>query len=141
MTGINAARAAASTESLGLGVAHGYNSPVSRGRHSFGRSRHPAEGRCSSLKDLFRIPKPRIPAMLRGRFESAFQPVRLVWGVNHTHQRRPFADNEWRTHSMSAVLTPAGFTDFKVADISLADWGRKELIIAESEMISSLRPQ
>ncbi len=28
----------------------------------------------------------------------------------------------------------AAFTDFKVADISLADWGRKELIIAESEM-------
>ena len=35
---------------------------------------------------------------------------------------------------MSAVSTPAGFTDFKVADISLAEWGRKELIIAESEM-------
>ena len=30
---------------------------------------------------------------------------------------------------MSAV-----FTDYKVADISLADWGRKEIIIAESEM-------
>ena len=25
-------------------------------------------------------------------------------------------------------------TDFKVADISLADWGRKEIIIAETEM-------
>lgn len=35
---------------------------------------------------------------------------------------------------MSAVNTPAGFSDFKVADISLADWGRKEVIIAESEM-------
>ncbi|WP_372874994.1 adenosylhomocysteinase [Pseudomonas sp.] len=35
---------------------------------------------------------------------------------------------------MSAVLTPAGFTDFKVADISLAAWGRREIIIAESEM-------
>ncbi|MDM1697175.1 adenosylhomocysteinase [Thiopseudomonas alkaliphila] len=34
---------------------------------------------------------------------------------------------------MSAVA-PNGFTDFKVADISLADWGRKEIIIAESEM-------
>ena len=32
---------------------------------------------------------------------------------------------------MSAV---AGFTDYKVADISLADWGRREIIIAESEM-------
>lgn len=27
-----------------------------------------------------------------------------------------------------------GFTDYKVADISLAEWGRKEIIIAESEM-------
>src|SRR5438445_10861698 len=26
------------------------------------------------------------------------------------------------------------FTDYKVADISLADWGRKEITIAESEM-------
>ncbi len=28
----------------------------------------------------------------------------------------------------------ADFTDYKVADISLADWGRREIIIAESEM-------
>jgi len=27
-----------------------------------------------------------------------------------------------------------GFDDFKVADISLADWGKKEISIAESEM-------
>jgi adenosylhomocysteinase len=27
-----------------------------------------------------------------------------------------------------------GFTDYKVADLSLADWGRKEIAIAESEM-------
>src|SRR3954463_10762325 len=40
---------------------------------------------------------------------------------------------------MSAVLktvkkAPAGFTDFKVADLALADWGRKEIAIAETEM-------
>lgn len=29
---------------------------------------------------------------------------------------------------------PEGFTDYKVADIKLADWGRKELAIAETEM-------
>ena len=29
---------------------------------------------------------------------------------------------------------PANFTDYKVADLSLADWGRKEIAIAESEM-------
>ncbi|MND55134.1 Adenosylhomocysteinase [compost metagenome] len=35
---------------------------------------------------------------------------------------------------MSAANMPAGFTDYKVADISLAAWGRRETIIAESEM-------
>ena len=37
---------------------------------------------------------------------------------------------------MSAVLktTQSDFTDFKVADLSLAAWGRKELLIAETEM-------
>ena len=28
----------------------------------------------------------------------------------------------------------ADFTDYKVADINLADWGRKEIVIAEKEM-------
>ncbi len=36
---------------------------------------------------------------------------------------------------MNANLKPAaGFKDFKVADLALADWGRKEIAIAESEM-------
>jgi len=38
---------------------------------------------------------------------------------------------------MSAVPKPAAsaaFTDFKVADLGLADWGRKEIRIAETEM-------
>ncbi len=34
---------------------------------------------------------------------------------------------------MSAVLNP-NFTDYKVADLSLAAWGRKEINIAETEM-------
>jgi len=34
---------------------------------------------------------------------------------------------------MNAVPNP-NFTDYKVADISLADWGRKEILIAETEM-------
>ena len=34
---------------------------------------------------------------------------------------------------MSTTLTPAA-TDFKVADMALADWGRKEITIAEKEM-------
>jgi adenosylhomocysteinase len=35
--------------------------------------------------------------------------------------------------AMSAVLNP-NFTDYKVADLSLAAWGRKEIAIAETEM-------
>ncbi|HET6196870.1 MAG TPA: adenosylhomocysteinase, partial [Acetobacteraceae bacterium] len=36
---------------------------------------------------------------------------------------------------MPAKSTPASNTqDFKVADITLADWGRKEIDIAEHEM-------
>jgi hypothetical protein len=36
---------------------------------------------------------------------------------------------------MNATLKPAqGFTDYKVADMSLADWGRREIAIAEVEM-------
>lgn len=31
-------------------------------------------------------------------------------------------------------MSMSNFTDYKVADISLANWGRKEIIIAESEM-------
>jgi len=34
---------------------------------------------------------------------------------------------------MSTTLTPIT-TDYKVADLSLADWGRKEIIVAEAEM-------
>jgi adenosylhomocysteinase len=36
---------------------------------------------------------------------------------------------------MNAVINPAAVTgDFYVADLSLADWGRKEILIAETEM-------
>jgi adenosylhomocysteinase len=35
---------------------------------------------------------------------------------------------------MSAVLQPKQFTDYRVADLALADWGRKEIAIAETEM-------
>jgi adenosylhomocysteinase len=35
---------------------------------------------------------------------------------------------------MSAVLQAKNFTDYKVADLSLAEWGRKEIAIAEIEM-------
>src|SRR5687768_6235516 len=35
---------------------------------------------------------------------------------------------------MNARIKPENFTDFRVADLSLADWGRKEIAIAETEM-------
>jgi adenosylhomocysteinase len=35
---------------------------------------------------------------------------------------------------MNAVLKSSGTPDFKVADLKLADWGRKEIAIAETEM-------
>src|SRR3954470_23835820 len=37
-------------------------------------------------------------------------------------------------NTMSTVLSTPAATDYKVADISLADWGRKEISIAEFEM-------
>jgi adenosylhomocysteinase len=35
---------------------------------------------------------------------------------------------------MNAVTDKLDFTDFRVADLALADWGRKEIAIAETEM-------
>src|SRR5689334_675672 len=35
---------------------------------------------------------------------------------------------------MSAAVVDKKFSDFRVADLALADWGRKEIAIAESEM-------
>ena len=35
---------------------------------------------------------------------------------------------------MNAATDTRNFTDFKVADLALADWGRKEIAIAETEM-------
>ena len=35
---------------------------------------------------------------------------------------------------MNAVTDTKSFTDFRVADLALADWGRKEIAIAETEM-------
>jgi adenosylhomocysteinase len=40
----------------------------------------------------------------------------------------------FKDSTMNAVLKPAAFTDYKVADTSLAAWGRKEIKIAETEM-------
>jgi hypothetical protein len=65
---------AKATESLGLRCAHGYNLPASRNRHRSGCARHLSEGRCSSLKDLFRIPKPAFQQCIAA---DSNQPSRL----------------------------------------------------------------
>src|SRR5207249_24020 len=39
-----------------------------------------------------------------------------------------------RSDTMNAVTQTAQFSDFNVADLELADWGRKEIAIAETEM-------
>lgn len=38
------------------------------------------------------------------------------------------------SHGGQTVTAPAGFKDYKVKDMSLAEWGRKEIEIAEKEM-------
>jgi len=35
---------------------------------------------------------------------------------------------------MTALAQNTEFNDYKIADISLADWGRKEISLAETEM-------
>src|SRR5690349_10405809 len=42
--------------------------------------------------------------------------------------------NQTREVSMNAVVKPEAGKDYVIADIKLAEWGRKELNIAESEM-------
>src|SRR4051794_31142931 len=50
-----------------------------------------------------------------------------------TVQRRPFICQE--TLNVTTVAQkPATFTDYHVADIALAGWGRREIAIAETEM-------
>ena len=38
------------------------------------------------------------------------------------------------TVTAQSINNDKAFSDFKVADISLADWGKKEIAIAETEM-------
>src|SRR6185295_9772675 len=65
-----------------------------------------------------------------------FQPRSLTvtdhgWRVENPSRVTGTFDDKGPT--MNAVLKNAG-TDYKVADMKLADWGRKEILIAETEM-------
>src|SRR5437588_11162753 len=72
----------------------------------------PAEERC-------------VPAIRwsRGSGSAKFNGARIGNGAG--------ALSFWRPCMKAA---DSKFTDFRVADLSLADWGRKEILIAESEM-------
>jgi adenosylhomocysteinase len=62
-------------------------------------------------------------------------PARLgAPGAARTMQRRSPTSFPKGGREMSAVLKPSSTQDFAVADLSLADWGRKEIRIAETEM-------
>jgi adenosylhomocysteinase len=80
---------------------------------------------------LFTVARVRGGRVRRGALQQDL-PARLDGRVIHKQRRSPFA-NCWQERHMNAVIN-ASFTDYKVADISLAAWGRKEIQIAESEM-------
>src|SRR5262245_20167589 len=46
----------------------------------------------------------------------------------------PLAVRSWYSSGMSSATLNSAALDYKVADMSLADWGRKEISIAEHEM-------
>src|SRR5262245_31757892 len=75
---------------------------------------------------FFFLPPPR-GAAAGGSFERVRRGPGEV--VDPQVQRRPF----WQRSSlMSAVPQPK--QDFRVADLALAGWGRREIAIAETEM-------
>jgi adenosylhomocysteinase len=53
---------------------------------------------------------------------------------NETGQARLAAYYTNGTHSLKGTITMSEFTDYKIADISLAEFGHKEIAIAETEM-------
>src|SRR5688500_11328851 len=86
----------------------------------------------SSNRTLPRADK--LTPLLRGalrRDARASLPGSPGWVT--TEQRRPFISQETLNVS-TAVAESAPFTDYYVADIRLADWGRREIAIAETEM-------
>src|SRR5487761_910461 len=68
----------------------------------------------------------------RGALRRASPPARLEVFTTATALTNFFLKRKERV--MSAVPQSKNFTDCKVADLSLADWGRKEIRIAETEM-------
>src|SRR5450759_5990345 len=68
----------------------------------------------------------------RGALRRVSLPARLEVSTTATALTNFFLERKERV--MSAVPQSKNFTDCKVADLALADWGRKEIRIAETEM-------
>src|ERR1035438_6246980 len=68
----------------------------------------------------------------RGALRRISPSARLEVSTSATALTNFFLERKERV--MSAVPQNKSFTDFKIADLSLADWGRKEIRIAETEM-------
>src|SRR5512134_3946220 len=65
-------------------------------------------------------------AVTEVRLSEACNPIQ-----RRSHRKRCGRFCFWR---LTVMKIDSQFTDFKVADLALADWGRKEIAIAESEM-------
>src|SRR5712671_6676852 len=112
----------------------GATSPSSPGRRRTGRARSPPTPGSSSR----RWPEPArgldrrcgIIPPLRGALQQAVRPSQ----ARSIYTATALADffREKGAREMSAVLKSK--QDFHVADLALADWGRREIAIAETEM-------
>gem|GEM_PF-2573766 len=91
-----------------------------------------AEERCDLDEDQARWMHGDVhPVTCNGAREPRFAGA-FVFGLRPGSESDPATDN--RKHSMNTVTNPIKTTDFHVADLSLAPWGRKEIAIAETEM-------
>src|SRR5438105_4517775 len=72
------------------------------------------------------VASPRFAKLDKGSGSAKFNGARIGNGAG--------ALSLWRQSIMNAAVADSKFSDFRVADLSLGDWGRKEIRIAESEM-------
>src|SRR5215475_8896644 len=66
-------------------------------------------------------------------FATALVEPRLFARGDENRSRRAVESLD-KERLMNAETDTKNFADFKVADLALADWGRKEIAIAETEM-------
>src|SRR5450631_1992077 len=84
---------------------------------------------------------------LQREFPARLEPIKTALVTVTRHGRRAAPQHLSRVQAtfdesllskkgphMNARIKPKDFTDYKVADLNLAAWGRKEILIAETEM-------